>query len=84
MSQIYFCCVSDSDRNFLSDSVTDSSACLLSSLDFPQLFAYGYNVTIVDIFVPLNPSHQRRVRRLSRRISDYICKFGKLPNYKRL
>ena len=86
MSQIYFCYVRDSYGRILEDGFSDSVLCVLSSLDFPSLINHGYSIEIIDFYFMSPPTRSllSRYRRISRRITQYIIAYNKLPNKKRL
>lgn len=85
MSQNYYCYVRDSYGEILVDGFTDVVICRLNSLDFPTLINHGYSIEIIDIVdFSCCPSLHSRCRRLSRRVTDYILNFNKLPLKRRL
>ena len=86
MSQSYYCYVRDSHGDCLEDVFTDSRLCLINSLDFESLINRGYSIEIIDFVsqYETTSSYRSRCRRLSRRTTDYILSYNKLPNKKRL
>ena len=86
MSQNYYCYIRSSCGDYLEDGYTDSSLCVINSLDFEKLFIHGYSIEIIDFVsnIECPPSFLARYRRLSRRTVDYVLLFSKLPNCKRL
>lgn len=85
MSNFYFCYL----RN-LSSSIpvlideSGSSTCVLCSSDFDKLFDKFYIITICGTYFPLDSSDRRKHLRISHRVTNYILKFGKLPNICRI
>lgn len=85
MSQNYYCYVRDSYGKCLEDGFTDVVVCIISSLDFPVLINHGYSIEVVDIVdFSTRPAFRARCRRISRRITEYILNYNKLPTKKRL
>ena len=84
MSKIYFCYIKEKGGQRLVDPVTHTCVCVISSLDFERLNCFGYIVEVLDVYYVGSASSMKRYRRLSRRISDYIINFGKLPNFRTL
>lgn len=85
LQRYYYCYIStlSSSLPILIDEC-GSSTCVLSLSDIPKLLDKGYIINVCGSFVPLNSSDKRYFRSLSRRVSNYICKYNKLPNYSRL
>ena len=85
MSQNYYCYVRDSFGKCLEDGFTGVVLCILNSLDFVSLINRGYSIEIVDIVdFSTRPAFRARCRRLSRRVTDYILNYNKLPLKRRI
>ena len=85
MSKNYYCYVRDSRGKILEDGFTEVVVCHLNSLDFPVLINHGYSIEIVDIVdFSTRPAFLARCRRISRRITEYILNYNKLPLKRRL
>lgn len=84
MSQIYFCYVRDFYGRILQDGMTDNVICMLSSLDFGTLVNHGFSIEIIDLVDSSPRQYYLHCRRVSRRITQYIINYNKLPNKKRL
>lgn len=85
MSKFYFCYIRNLSLSIpLLVDEFGSSTCLLCSSDFEKLIDKFYSITICGTYFPLDSYDRRKYLRLSHRVTNYIVKFGKLPNISRI